>query len=68
MRLLDLKTRVVASIAVGLAWAHIAHAEPAVATRKTLTLDGARELIAAAQKVARARHTTGAEVTTRARP
>jgi glc operon protein GlcG len=36
------------------------HAEPAVATHKTLTLDGARELVAAAQKVARARHTTGA--------
>jgi glc operon protein GlcG len=36
------------------------HAEPAVATHKALTLDGARELIAAAQKVARARHTTGA--------
>jgi glc operon protein GlcG len=31
-----------------------------VVTRKTLTLDGARELIAAAEKVARARHTTGA--------
>jgi glc operon protein GlcG len=60
MRLLDLKTRVVASIAVGLAWAHVANAEPAVATKKTLTLDGARELITAAQKVARARHTTGA--------
>ena len=39
----DLKTRVIASIAVGLAWARIAHAEPAVATHKTLTLDGARE-------------------------
>ncbi len=56
----DLKRRVIASIAVGLAWARIAHAEPAVTTRKALTLDGARELIAAAQKVARARHTTGA--------
>jgi len=56
----DLKRRVIASIAVGLAWARIAHAEPVVATHKTLTLDGARELIAAAQKVARARHTTGA--------
>jgi glc operon protein GlcG len=56
----DLKTRVMASIGVGLAWAQIAHAEPAVTTRKALTLDGARELIAAAQKVARARRTTGA--------
>ncbi len=37
-----------------------AHAEPALAARKGLTLDGARDLITAAQKVARARHTTGA--------
>ncbi|HEY8925805.1 MAG TPA: heme-binding protein [Polyangia bacterium] len=57
---LDLKTRVTAAIGLGLAWAHLAHAEPAVATRKALTLDGARGLIAAAQKVARERHTTGA--------
>ena len=57
---LDLKKRVIASVVLGVAWAHFAHAEPAVATRKTLTLDGARDLIAAAQKVARARHTTGA--------
>ena len=56
----DLKKRVMTSVVLGLAWAHLAHAEPAVATRKTLTLDGARELIVAAQKVARARHTTGA--------
>jgi glc operon protein GlcG len=36
-------------------------AEPSsVVTHKVLTLDGARELIGAAQKVARARHTTGA--------
>jgi len=33
---------------------------PSVVTQKALTLDGARELIGAAQKVARARHTTGA--------
>jgi glc operon protein GlcG len=56
----DLKRKVAASIGIGLAWAQLAHAEPAVVTRKALTLDGARELIAAAQKVARARHTTGA--------
>src|SRR5437773_1000907 len=37
-----------------------AHAEPAVTTRKALTLDGARALIGAAQKLARSRHTTGA--------
>ena len=49
-----------ASIGLGLAWSQLAHAEPAIAPRKTLTLDSARELIAAAQKVARARHTTGA--------
>jgi len=36
-------------------------AEPAsIVPQKALTLDGARELIGAAQKVARARHTTGA--------
>jgi len=36
-------------------------AEPAsLVAQKALTLDGARELIVAAQKVARARHTTGA--------
>jgi len=57
---LDLKTRVTAALGLGLAWAHLAHAEPAIATRKALTLDGARGLIAAAQKVARERHTTGA--------
>jgi glc operon protein GlcG len=56
----DLKKRAIASIGAGLVWAHIAHAEPALTTRKALTLDGARELITAAQKVARARHTTGA--------
>jgi glc operon protein GlcG len=56
----DLRTRVIASIGLGLAWAQLAQAEPAVTTRKALTLDGARELIAAAQKVARARRTTGA--------
>ncbi|HVT10613.1 MAG TPA: heme-binding protein [Polyangia bacterium] len=56
----DLKKRALASVGIGLAWAHLAHAEPAVATHKALTLDGARELVAAAQKVARARHTTGA--------
>jgi len=54
------KTRVIAAIGLGLAWAHIAHAEPAITTRKALTLDGARALIAAAQKVAHERHTTGA--------
>ncbi len=57
---MNLKTSVMTSIALGLVWAHIAHAEPALATRKALTLDGARELIGAAQRVARARHTTGA--------
>jgi glc operon protein GlcG len=56
----DLKNRVMTSLVLGLAWAGLAHAEPAVATRKALTLDGARELIVAAQKVARARRTTGA--------
>src|SRR6185369_15282795 len=56
----DLKKRIAVSVGVGLAWAHLSHAEPAIATRKTLTLDGARDLIAAAQKIARARHTTGA--------
>jgi glc operon protein GlcG len=56
----DLKNRVMTSLVLGLAWAGLAHAEPAVATRKTMTLDGARELIVAAQKVARARRTTGA--------
>lgn len=38
----------------------VAQAEPAAASHKGLTLDGARDLIAAAQKLARARHTTGA--------
>jgi glc operon protein GlcG len=57
---MDRKRMWIASLALGLAWARFAHAEPAVTTRKTLTLDGARDLIAAAQKVARARHTTGA--------
>jgi glc operon protein GlcG len=56
----DLKARVIASLGLGLAWGQLAHAEPAVATHKALTLDGARGLIEAAQKVARARHTTGA--------
>jgi glc operon protein GlcG len=50
----------IASLVIGLGWSHLGHADPAVATRKTLTLDGARELISAAQKVARARRTTGA--------
>jgi glc operon protein GlcG len=57
---MDLKTRVFASIGLGLAWSKMAHAEPEIAARKGLTLDGAREVIAAAQKVAKARHTTGA--------
>jgi len=57
---MDLKTRVLASIGLGLAWSQLAHAEPAIASHKGLTLEGAREVIAAAQKVARARHTTGA--------
>jgi len=39
--------------------AHAAEA-PSVVAQKALTLDGARALIVAAQKVARARHTTGA--------
>ena len=44
------------------AWAGAAQAaEPAsIVTHKALTLDGARELIGAAQKVARTRRTTGA--------
>jgi glc operon protein GlcG len=37
-----------------------AHAEAPVANHKGLTLHGARELVAAAQKVAAQRHTTGA--------
>jgi glc operon protein GlcG len=57
---LDRKRTWIASIAMGLAWSRVGHAEPAVTTRKALTLDGARGLIAAAEKVARARHTTGA--------
>ena len=60
MMKLDLKTRMTAAIGLGLAWAHLAHAEPAIATHKALTLDGARALVTAAQKVARERHTTGA--------
>jgi hypothetical protein len=54
------KTRIVVSVALGLAWARLGHAQPAVATHRSLTLEGARGLIAAAQKVALARHTTGA--------
>ena len=47
------------------AYAALTHAAqagepPSIVTQKVLTLDGARELIVAAQKVARARHTTGA--------
>lgn len=57
---LDRKGRILVSLVLGLGWARLAHAEPAVAAHKGLTLDGARELIGAAQKVARARHTTGA--------
>jgi glc operon protein GlcG len=57
---LTLNKRIAISIGLGLAFAQVAHAEPAITTHKALTLDGARELIAAAQKVARARHTTGA--------
>ncbi|HVZ72748.1 MAG TPA: heme-binding protein [Polyangia bacterium] len=50
----------VASIGAGLAWSRVVHGEPAVTTHKALTLDGARDLVAAAEKIARARHTTGA--------
>ena len=56
----DQKRRIVVSVVLGLAWARLAGAQPAVATHKGLTLDGARGLIAAAQKVALSRHTTGA--------
>jgi glc operon protein GlcG len=48
------------SLAAGTLLSATGLAEPAVATHKTLTLDGARGLVAAAQKVAHARHTTGA--------
>ena len=57
---LNLTKRIAISLGLGLALARIAHADPAVTTHKALTLDGARGLITAAQKVARARHTTGA--------
>ena len=57
---LNLTKRIAISLGLGLALARVAHADPAVTTRKALTLDGARELIAAGQKLARARHTTGA--------
>lgn len=61
---LDLKTRVVTSIALGLAWAQLAQAEPAnkaaAKEHKVLTLDGARLVLGAARKAAEARHTTGA--------
>jgi glc operon protein GlcG len=59
---LNLPTRIAISLGFGLALARVASAEPALTTHKALTLDGARELIAAGQKVARARHTTGAIV------
>jgi len=68
---LDRKTCFAISLGLGLLLARISHAAPpssatpaasppALAVKKALTLDGARDLIAAAQKVARARHTTGA--------
>jgi len=54
------KRTLVASLSAGIFYASLAHAEPAVVSRKALTLDGARALIVAAEKVAEARHTTGA--------
>ena len=44
---LNLTKRIAISLGLGLALARVAHADPAVTTRKALTLDGARELIAA---------------------
>src|SRR5256885_14618772 len=57
---LSLTKRIAISLGLGLAIARVAHADPAVTTHKAVTLDGARDVITAAQKVARARHTTGA--------
>ena len=56
---LDVTKRVAISLGLGLALARVAHADPAVVTHKTPTLDGARDLITAAQKVARARRLDG---------
>jgi glc operon protein GlcG len=53
---------VLAGVGTFAALIHAAHSAepPSVVTQKALTLDGARELIVAAQKVAHAHHTTGA--------
>ncbi|HEX2657171.1 MAG TPA: heme-binding protein [Polyangia bacterium] len=54
------RVRVVVAACLGLvAGAARAAEPPSLVTQKALTLDGARGLIAAAQKVAHARHTTG---------